>query len=605
MTPGPNSNIEAMNEHTAMTWLDIWPDPVTGKNDLTSGTALQQAFQRGEIRSKSAGCRLRPWLERVPASVSPGGRMVGFRGSPQRAGMKSNRSNSAIESLETRIAPAGIFTFQDVDGDAVTIKTSKGTNAQLEAVLFLVDAGIGKQLQKIDLSANPVFAGTDLSVVSARKGTGDGLVNVGYIDATDFGGMGTSLDLGKVTVDGDLGQIDAGTGATGPAVKDFTVRSLGALGLSTQGAGGNLNSFVKGAGTVKILRDVIDAQIGLGETKSILVGGSVIGGRIDGGDSFRPVSVVKIGGDLIGGASAFSGNLGISKARSLVMGGSILGGSGEASGFINSMGGIDRIVIKGSVIGGTGSGSGNVFTSQAASIVIGGDVVGGGISGTETRSFSGFVNGGTIKSLVIGGSLVAGTDTSTGSANACGAVAIGELGSMTVKRGIVGNQENPASIIVRGDLGSLTVGGTVKFGRVLAGYQLNAFSAVDGNSSIGSISVGGDWIASSAVAGVKNLGADGMIGGTGVNADYVSFADGNDVLAGPAGEATDGAIARIASITIKGTVSGTAATGDHFGFVAQQIGAVKIGGFSLARTAGTDAPAELSLLTGDVTVREI
>lgn len=45
--------------------------------------------------------------------------------------------------------------------------------------------------------------------------------------------------------------------------------------------------------------------------------------------------------------------------------------------------------------------------------------------------------------------------------------------------------------------------------------------------------------------------------------------------------------------------------GDHYGFVAQQIGSFKSLGFTAALTAGTDAPLELALSTGEVTIREL
>ena len=95
-----------------------------------------------------------------------------------------------IEPLEARIAPAAIFTYIDVDGDLVTIKTSKGTDTQLADIVvpFLSSEGVpnGQELQQIDFSMNAaVFKGTDLSVTAVRtNGAGDGRVNVGYIDAT-------------------------------------------------------------------------------------------------------------------------------------------------------------------------------------------------------------------------------------------------------------------------------------------------------------------------------------------------------------------------------------------------------------------------------------
>ena len=70
------------------------------------------------------------------------------------------------------------------------------------------------------------------------------------------------------------------------------------------------------------------------------------------------------------------------------------------------------------------------------------------------------------------------------------------------------------------------------------------------------------------------------------------FGDADDQLI-PAGS-SDGLIARIASITIKGRVIGTSTpTNDHFGFVAQQIGSFEALGFVAALGAGTDAPIAL------------
>jgi hypothetical protein len=57
-------------------------------------------------------------------------------------------------------------------------------------------------------------------------------------------------------------------------------------------------------------------------------------------------------------------------------------------------------------------------------------------------------------------------------------------------------------------------------------------------------------------------------------------------------------------VKIVGDVIGTAAAGDHFGFVAQQIGAFKAGGFTAPLTSGLDV-IELSPTTGDVTIHEV
>ena len=78
----------------------------------------------------------------------------------------ARRISHSIEPLEARIAPAAVFLYTDVDGDLITVKTSKGTSAQLEAIThsYLAPVELGGELQKIDFSADPVhFAGTPTS----------------------------------------------------------------------------------------------------------------------------------------------------------------------------------------------------------------------------------------------------------------------------------------------------------------------------------------------------------------------------------------------------------------------------------------------------------
>ena len=57
-----------------------------------------------------------------------------------------------IEPLESRIAPAATFTYADVDGDFVTIKTTKGNDGELSAILTLVPEGLGMELREIDFN---------------------------------------------------------------------------------------------------------------------------------------------------------------------------------------------------------------------------------------------------------------------------------------------------------------------------------------------------------------------------------------------------------------------------------------------------------------------
>ena len=106
--------------------------------------------------------------------------------------------------------------------------------------------------------------------------------------------------------------------------------------------------------------------------------------------------------------------------------------------------------------------------------------------------------------------------------------------------------------------------------------------------------------------GYSYMQADGMpptVQSTAFN--NTSFGDNNDASIG------DGNLsitAKIASIVIKGVVAGSATSGDHFGFSAQQIGSFKSFGFTAllhAPPPATPDIIELSPTTGDVTIREV
>jgi len=106
--------------------------------------------------------------------------------------------------------------------------------------------------------------------------------------------------------------------------------------------------------------------------------------------------------------------------------------------------------------------------------------------------------------------------------------------------------------------------------------------------------VGGDWVASSLIVGTGS-GADGWFG----TADDTKLPAGADLGAGPVRDA--GPVSRIASVAIRGQVIGSAAAGDHLGFVAEQIGTFKCLGFTVPLTD----VFELSPITGDVTIRRV
>jgi hypothetical protein len=519
-----------------------------------------------------------------------------YRTRPHRYAKRCGRVTvTTIEPLEVRVAPA-TFTYADVDGYFVTIKTSKGTDPQLAAIItpFLVVEGLGMELQEIDFSAGAAtFAGSTLSVMAKRTTAGgDGLVNVGYIDATDTDG-GNALDVGVVTIKGDLGRINAGDGTTTTAgLKGLSVQSIGLFGGTTQASGGSLISAINGAiGFLKVFGTVKESRIGAvgvadGKIGSVAIGGSLLGG---GGDfsgqivSDSSMGPVKIGGSIEGGSAQFSGVISAGGAiASVTVGGSLLGRSADSSGQILSGGAIGPVRISGNIEGGDLN-------------------VPGGLTNT------GRIFAHRIASLFVGGSIIAGTKNALGTLESSGSVrVINDIGPIVIKGSLIGNATNPVIITAGGRetptattdvaIKSLSVAGRVEFANVLAGYSaLLTITGENPDAQIGPVKVGGDWIASSLVAGAQDDATpehDSFFG----DADDQAIAAGNPTI-----------ISKIASILIKGTALGTLGTGNHFGFVAEQIGSFKVGTTKFTLTAGpsNDTTGLAVGITGDLRVREV
>ena len=366
---------------------------------------------------------------------------------------------------------------------------------------------------------------------------------------------------------------------------------------------------------------------------SVTIGGSLVGGfdfsgtvQVTGAAEIR-LGQVKIGGDVLGGSGSSAGSVGAPNIGAVTVGGNLRGGGGDTSGNIRSDGSLGPVRIGGDVIGGTISSSGRIgattgpitsvtiggslvggffnFTGEIVAggnlgpVKIGGDVRGGSAFGLSSVDRSGYIQGKNIASIAVGGSVLAGLwDGLPGTLTKSGSIRADErLGPVTVKGTLVGTSNSPVIITARGlttaagalAIRSLTVGGRVEFARILAGYNIE-LSGMNGNAQIGPVVVGRDWVASSIAAGV--LPVNGM------------FADADD---SPLFTTDDGIVSRIARITIRGAALGTLAGGDHFGFVAQQIGSLSVGGtaFPLKVGAGSDLTGLAVGVTGDLRVREV
>ena len=204
------------------------------------------------------------------------------------------------------------ITFDDVDGDIISIKATGG-KVTADMLVF----GPGGVLQLVDLTvANTLRDGANITF-SVRKNGGDGALNVGAIDAT-------GIQLGTVKITGDLGQIDVGRGdALKPALKQLIVGSLGALGDSTQipGTEDPLFSEIRGALPKLIVRGAFTNAVFdvLGR-----LGSATIGGEFSGTGAFT--------------ASQFGGLAALGRdVTSQVAGGNTLASSGLSAGSIGAL----------------------------------------------------------------------------------------------------------------------------------------------------------------------------------------------------------------------------------------------------------------------------
>jgi hypothetical protein len=244
----------------------------------------------------------------------------------------SDASNAVIEDGsglgtilddDVTLASKRKATFIDVDGDLVTIAVSKGTLKVENFTLF--PSGLGSQLALIDFSGAQEFSGATLTITAKRpSGTTGGavLVHVGAIDAA-------GIDLGKVVVSGDLGQIDAGTDLTPErGLMSLNAHSLGGSGLSTQLPGGSLQSDVVGALKTLALADgMYDAAlVASGDIGSVMIKGDLRGSAIR---SDGRIGAVKISGDLSGTISARGALAPASVEKALAIGSVSIGGSVE------------------------------------------------------------------------------------------------------------------------------------------------------------------------------------------------------------------------------------------------------------------------------------
>ncbi len=424
-----------------------------------------------------------------------------FIGSPQPGSESQSAGNGGAIVLyghATRAIPVVPNTnttavFEDGDHDKITI-TVTGGKITADMLTFGADGG----LQMVDLTDGGYKDGASITF-SVKKKVGDGIFNVGAIDAT-------GIKLGKVSVTGDLGQIDVGNGdPLKNAIKFLNVGSLGAMGGTTQipGTDDPLISTIRGAlPKVMVKGNVTNATLNvLGKLGSFTVGGSFTG------------TGAFSSSQLAGLAALGHGQIGH------VSGGTTLASSGLTAGSIG------KLTVKGGLTNSAISSSSSISSAT--------------INGDFTKS-----------------ALVAATTT----------------GAVKVLGKLIGDATTPSVISARGPLNptsqaksvaisSLTIKKDVANAEILIGYD-KTFVPTNGDASIGTVTINGNWTASSLVAGIKDDTDNGF---------------GLDDVPIPGFDATPTVFSRIASLIIKGTVTSSPSATDTYAITAQQIGKVKIG----------------------------
>ena len=453
--------------------------------------------------------------------------------------------------------------------------------------------------------------------------------------ANGAGSVSVTTTLGSLFIGGDL-RGSTGT-LSGHVSVDGNTSKMEIRGSIVGGDAEKSGSiFSNSTGTATVFGDLDGANgsnsgsMSLGPTNTVKVGGALLGGASSFTGSIQTGSVnsISIGQDLRGG-SGLSGSILVSGiANSIVIEGTMYGASGDDSGAVFANSTIKSILVKGSVRGGTGLGSGAISTGNASidkavilgdlqgsvsgtvangyikagtvlkSAAIGGDLIGGGGALNANIMDSGKIEAQRIGSVTIGGSLYAGKVVGIGTSVDSGTIrAAQDIGKILIKGNVIGTANSPAIISAVGQptptatidvaIKSISVTGRVEFGRILAGYDVNG-APVNADAQIGSITAN-DWIASDAAAGVQSTNA--------------FFGDDNDALIPEAGQSAT-IVSRIASIVIRNLIYGSSTAADSYGFVAEQIGSLKIAGVAIPFTSAGGQVFRLGSPSLDVFARE-
>ena len=337
----------------------------------------------------------------------------------------------------------------------------------------------------------------------------------------------SGMTLGAVKVTGNLGKIDIGTNNPSvPALRSLTVASLGTL--------DGLPPLLTDAAAIAAVTSNI-----VGSVTRLNVTGDVNYANINVTNKIRYFTV---GGDFKG-----TGSLDMEEQHALAAlgfgvilpldGGITLTNSGLKAGSLGI------VNLKGSITNAAIKAAGNITAVKVAGNV----------------NKSAIISGGSVKNINIGGDVIS-----------------DDPNLPSVISAFV-NTRTAASRAVS----TLTVNGSVTNTEILIGYDEH-FVGINSDVSIGTVTVKGTWTASSLSVGITDFTHDGF----GRN-DKPIFAS----IDGLGTDVTPAIISRIGTLTIAHLAQGTDSginPNDHFGIIAESIGAATINGVKYKLTAAKD-----------------
>lgn len=476
--------------------------------------------------------RRRPVVKPVPMKPAPAPKELKIR---------------SIEPLEGRVAPATLInpqtiSFTDLDGDKVTVHFSKAflTTSNVGEIFKFSDGTTSsafnenepQQLQLIDLNRVPVNLDTFISradgvsftVIAEKDGAlGNDLTNVGAVKAT-------SIALGSVTIDGDLGQIDCGRTGSKIGIKSLVVESMYKFGESTQLLSGTAQERLES----KIIGEVssVEVKTDLHGYFHAADGNSFVGNTFV---TTAPAKILKakVGGSLKGGPLDNSGSIVSDRGISAIEAGGMTGGAGTNTGSIISKGGIGTLKVTGEVLGAAGTNSASIQAIKLATATIG-DLTGGNGDSSGAVKIAQTIGSLTITDDVTGGVGIGSGSIQFGSvtpvAPAPGAlpgalpttIAIGDdlTGGGGFLSGSIYGNTSLAIVKVGGDVtgGTADRSGSIISDGAITTVSVGKLVGGAGNNS-GSIFGGADPLLKGNIGSIAI--ANGMVGGTGLSSGSI------------------------------------------------------------------------------------